>query len=335
MPDPDPPSRKRHRTAKPPSHNLIKSSKFWFPDGNIDLIAQKTSFRVHSSILSIHSNVFRDMLSIPQPNDTEQLDGCKMVHLSDTSEELTVLLSALYEGASIFGDHNVLPFSSVQTLVRLGMKYQVAAASQEGIRRLRELYSPDDTMRSMKYLIEGKQDPDFAFSIAISPEDSISVLHLAGTFDIRSVMPMAMYACCQLDIDVCVAAVSSEKWSLEDFRSCLKVKEVLRKRESSIRQKLYKSRRGEDDCDLNSCHDAWRRPFSRRNTQHDDKLWTTGTHPLSWHPWLLAKTREREWNCCRSCLSKLEGHLEESDLVTWTVVEEFFKDNKLEDDADV
>lgn len=43
----------------------------WFKDGNVILIAEGTAFRVHQSLLSINSEVFRDMFSFPQPADTE------------------------------------------------------------------------------------------------------------------------------------------------------------------------------------------------------------------------------------------------------------------------
>lgn len=71
---------------------------WWFDDGNVVLIADDTLFRVHRGVLSHHSVVFRDMFMIPQPEEFEQMEGCPVVHLSDSPRELGVLLGALYEG---------------------------------------------------------------------------------------------------------------------------------------------------------------------------------------------------------------------------------------------
>lgn len=75
-----------------------ESSRFWFEDGNIIITAQGTSFKVHRGVLSRHSEVFRDMFLIPQPESTETAPAYPVVDLSDTKEEVEYMLSALYDG---------------------------------------------------------------------------------------------------------------------------------------------------------------------------------------------------------------------------------------------
>ena len=53
-------------------------------------------FRVHKSILATVSPIFKDLLSLPQPSDSEIVDGLPMVQLSESSELLNSLLSTLY-----------------------------------------------------------------------------------------------------------------------------------------------------------------------------------------------------------------------------------------------
>ena len=53
-------------------------------------------FRVHKSILATASPFFKDLLSLPQPSDGENVDGLPMVQLSESSELLNALLSILY-----------------------------------------------------------------------------------------------------------------------------------------------------------------------------------------------------------------------------------------------
>ena len=76
--------------------NSTRNSEFWFDDGSVVLNVQSTLFRVHRSILSMHSTVFSDMFSIPQPPDQTAIEGCPVVHLHDSADDFTYLLKALY-----------------------------------------------------------------------------------------------------------------------------------------------------------------------------------------------------------------------------------------------
>ena len=82
---------------------IQKHLDLWFDDGNVVLVAMdNTGFRLHRSILARHSVIFRDMFGIPQPICAEAFDGCPVVRLQDSSEDLGYLLSALYDGRKKF-----------------------------------------------------------------------------------------------------------------------------------------------------------------------------------------------------------------------------------------
>ena len=53
-------------------------------------------FRVHKSMLAMASPFFEDLLSLPQPSDSETVDGHPVVQLSEGSELLNSLVSILY-----------------------------------------------------------------------------------------------------------------------------------------------------------------------------------------------------------------------------------------------
>lgn len=76
---------------------LIRSD-FWFLDGNIVIIAGQAAFKVHRGQLERHSDVFNDMLSIPQPQDQELVDGCFWFELYDCPSDVFYFLRALYDG---------------------------------------------------------------------------------------------------------------------------------------------------------------------------------------------------------------------------------------------
>ncbi|CAL1717276.1 unnamed protein product [Somion occarium] len=191
-----PPLKRRRSAGRIPSPAVasssflatIRSPSFWLSDGNLIVITREVSFRVHTSVLSRNSEVFRDMLAIPQPDNAEQVEGCSVVQLSEDGCDFETLLLALYDGGKIFGDHNVLRFRTVSAMLRLGMKYQI------------------DLDFPMEYVINGRR-PSVPPSIELEPEDSISVVRMAIMFDLQDILVAALYACCQLEVDTCFNAV--------------------------------------------------------------------------------------------------------------------------------
>ena len=66
-------------------------------DANLILRSSNlVDFRVHKSVLAVVSPFFRDMLSLPQPSDSESVDGVPVVQLPESSELLNSLISLLY-----------------------------------------------------------------------------------------------------------------------------------------------------------------------------------------------------------------------------------------------
>jgi hypothetical protein len=82
---------------------ILRHPDLWFSDGSVVLKAESTLFRVHSSQLARRSLFFRDLFSLPQPaKDAVGLDGtfdgCPLLVLHDSAEDLSNLLKALYDG---------------------------------------------------------------------------------------------------------------------------------------------------------------------------------------------------------------------------------------------
>lgn len=96
-------SRKRARVHSEPGEAAAdvlpkRDAEVWFEDGNAIVVADDTAFKVHRGVLSLHSEVFRDMFSIPPPEDDEALDGCPVVRVSDAASDIRQLLSVMYRG---------------------------------------------------------------------------------------------------------------------------------------------------------------------------------------------------------------------------------------------
>ena len=80
-----------------------KDEEFWYEDGTIILIAREIEFRVYKGLLAERSPVFKDMFSIPQPEDSEMYDGCPEMVLYDAPEAVETLLEHMYSA----GDRSV------------------------------------------------------------------------------------------------------------------------------------------------------------------------------------------------------------------------------------
>ncbi|KAJ6551380.1 hypothetical protein B0H19DRAFT_1157418 [Mycena capillaripes] len=74
----------------------LTRSDIWHDDGSVVLQAESTQFRVHWSVLSLHSTFFRDMRGLPQPADQPSIEGCPVIQLHDSSVDVEHLLNALY-----------------------------------------------------------------------------------------------------------------------------------------------------------------------------------------------------------------------------------------------
>lgn len=75
--------------------NLKRHEEFWFDDGSVVLVARNTGFRVFRSLLAAQSTVFGGMLACSSVSAEEMLEGCPVVRLSDSPEDVAHLLRVL------------------------------------------------------------------------------------------------------------------------------------------------------------------------------------------------------------------------------------------------
>ncbi|CAE6509258.1 unnamed protein product, partial [Rhizoctonia solani] len=119
-----------------------KHERFWLDDGNVVLVAKppsQTQFRVHQSVLSRQSPVFKELFSYPSRARFERIHGCPVVPLGDTEEDIAALLSALYDGLTL----QRTTISDVETTsgqLRLATKYQISNIQDKILSHLREEY---------------------------------------------------------------------------------------------------------------------------------------------------------------------------------------------------
>jgi len=82
-------------TPSPSGYNSV--DEVWFQDGTLIIEAEGSLFRVYGGLLGAESPVFHDMLEFPQPEGAESIDGCPVVHLSDSAPDVNCFLKALFD----------------------------------------------------------------------------------------------------------------------------------------------------------------------------------------------------------------------------------------------
>ncbi|KAJ7236461.1 hypothetical protein C8J57DRAFT_1144620 [Mycena rebaudengoi] len=110
--------------------------ELWFKDGTLVLAAENSLFRVYAGLLAKRSPVFHDMLQIPQPEDTEIIDGCPVVRLADDERDLRYFLSALFDYEFFGAFPATTTFDIVAGVIRLSTKYDVATLRNRALTHL-------------------------------------------------------------------------------------------------------------------------------------------------------------------------------------------------------
>jgi hypothetical protein len=86
-----------HSDVRTDPASAIRHESLWFDDGSIVLCVEHTLFRVHRTILCKHSEIFSDMLKIPQTTSDTTIEGCTVVSLPDKAVDFVDLLKVLYD----------------------------------------------------------------------------------------------------------------------------------------------------------------------------------------------------------------------------------------------
>ncbi|KAJ7018596.1 hypothetical protein C8F04DRAFT_1151007 [Mycena alexandri] len=166
----------------------VKRSEIWHPDGSVVLQAQDTQWRVHFSVLAMHSSFFRGMLGLPQPPDQPSVDGCPIIELlGDSVEDVENVLRALYD--PLFFLQKALPFSVIASHLRLGRKYDFGAVLETIVERI--THENPTTLEGYDALKTGNSyHPTRIVHYQGLLYDTIT---LAGENNLLSVLPCAYY----------------------------------------------------------------------------------------------------------------------------------------------
>ncbi|KAF8802141.1 hypothetical protein BYT27DRAFT_7113037 [Phlegmacium glaucopus] len=206
---------RRKAEDEPGPIKIIKSSIFWFEDGNVVLQAMNpclrhgaaplcrppawiqglyTQFRIHRSVLSMHSPIFRDMFACSKPENGPIIDGCPLIHLTETSECLSNFVKILYNSikvgnpiSRIYNLSTLISVSVLKAMLHFGRKYEMKKLRREAV------YCLTLEFPSTLHRWSNQTFGEVIHGIEESPSTLLfEILHMAHEHSITSILP-ALY----------------------------------------------------------------------------------------------------------------------------------------------
>ena len=121
---------------------------FYFEDGNVEVLCNNTLFRVHTSVLSLHSPVLGRMFTKANLATAESPNGCPRILSSEAATDFTTLLKIIYLPTyaalliPLSGSSNHPSPGSLN-----GIKYRVSPHSRPSSRSRRSTRYPASDLR--------------------------------------------------------------------------------------------------------------------------------------------------------------------------------------------
>nr|GAT48275.1 predicted protein [Mycena chlorophos] len=184
---------------------LTRHPDLFFQDGSLIIQAETMLFKIHWSQLARHSELFRDVFSLPQPpNDrprgpsvgpvdvAEDCENCPVVILHDSAEDVASFLAALYDGCT-FGNNGREDFAVVAGILRLSTKYLVDHLRDKALAHLSIAWP--STLRGW----DAREEIARAFELQTSTSGGhfypspITVINLAREVNAPQLLPSAFY----------------------------------------------------------------------------------------------------------------------------------------------
>ncbi|KAF8209357.1 hypothetical protein K438DRAFT_1572499 [Mycena galopus ATCC 62051] len=169
--------------------------ELWFEDGNLDIQAESTQFRVYRGVLAAKSPIFDDMLSFPQPSESETVEGCPLVRLSDSATEVNVFLRAIFDSEFFETHPSPTRIEYIIGILRLSHKYEVNYLRRRALVHLSSGF-PDK-------LETGTEKSSWRITVNLPsatdtpppppPAPWISIIQLAREVDALWILPDAFY----------------------------------------------------------------------------------------------------------------------------------------------
>lgn len=246
--------------------SIHKHSSLYLADGNICLAAPQTQtienhdtdtlrwivFRVHQTMLSMHSPVFADMLAL-QPTvqagnmdtDIDKFEGVSLVRMPDSAEDLEAMLKALYFGWCATPPSIVPPYATylplsklphprlhpdtpltLKPLLSIAKKYQISSIRHTILSRLesdfpQSLLAWDRLEAEVATTLQAQQNDILDSSQYVDDHfpEPCAAIRLARDCDEPTILPAAFYALARIRIEEDRGRRDADEIDLERFEA--------------------------------------------------------------------------------------------------------------------
>ncbi|PIL26521.1 hypothetical protein GSI_12279 [Ganoderma sinense ZZ0214-1] len=179
------------------------------------------------------------MFSSSSPNSDEMIDGCPVVHVSDSPEDLARLLRVLLPAAhrrfyreDAWTDYS---FEEVYAVIRLAHKYNIEDVQKQALFALREYTFNDDFKKWREVRNE---------RIPVDGPCAIGAVNLARLLDIPEMLLIALYKC----LSLCTGILdgwkrsdgSIEYLSQDDVKRCIAATSELSRSSSILAYNIFR-----------------------------------------------------------------------------------------------
>ncbi|PIL26498.1 hypothetical protein GSI_12256 [Ganoderma sinense ZZ0214-1] len=203
------------------SSNLRRHPEIWYDDGNLVLVAGQTAFRIYRGLIAGQSTIFSDLFSSSSSSPDETFEGCPVIHLSDSPQDLVHFLRVLLPQSRTHyrttREDHMRTFDELSAVVRLAHKYNVSQVLEQ------TLASLHDYGFVTSFAAYSRLPPNAA--LALDPWHNIGIVNLARLADTPSLLPLAFYRCAYLGSDVLNGCAREdgtiEHLSEADLRRCI------------------------------------------------------------------------------------------------------------------
>lgn len=260
----------RNGTGATATRSMTRRKEFWYHDGSVVLRASNTLFKVHQTVLAAHSEVFADLFTLPQPESScceEVVEGCHIVRLYDSVQDLADLLRAIYvpsyvlSASSISSEINHEALSShfdallagdpdlgtmltfITGILRLSTKYAVHTLRQRCISILHlkfpttlQHYSSISSMSKAHYRSEAV----------------MKAITLARETNVPTLLPYAYYCVARMSLSRILKHTASDI-SWEEKTACMVGRERLRFVQTSLSHSFLYAFTPSPSCSTNFC----------------------------------------------------------------------------------
>ncbi|KAI1784799.1 hypothetical protein LXA43DRAFT_901007 [Ganoderma leucocontextum] len=300
---PNDPQRPNPSSSPSSNVNLKLHPEFWFDDGNIVLVAQRTAFRIYRGLLSSQSTVFSDMFVSSSSSADETFDGCPIIHLSDSPHDVAHLLRVLLPKSSIeyvystSSPRPVRNFDEVFALVRLAHKYHIQYVQDQALAAL-QIY---DFTSNFKTFCKGLANN--AESLLQKRAQAIGAVTLGRLTNTPSMLPRALYHCAYLGSAVLDGWTRGhgtiEHLSPADLRRCIDGRVTLGQEHLLALSRLFNDTLSMS-CTRPDCCRKW-----LRRVQGFIGRFPNATSDLPLSDWTTTLRRWAEGALCRACEEEL------------------------------